>query len=67
MLDKDADFFHGLGFLIVVFTVIIASFVGWIWNIIKIIEIINDPITGMFIMRCIGIFFVPLGIIMGYF
>ena len=39
---------------------------GWVWNIIKIFHTISDPITGMFIFRCVGILFAPLGAILGF-
>lgn len=39
---------------------------GWIANIIKMIEIISDPVTGILVLRAIGIFFTPLGVVMEY-
>lgn len=44
----------------------IAGFAGWIWNIAKIIHTFNDPVTGLFIARCIGTIGFPLGAILGY-
>ncbi len=41
--------------------------VGWIMNIVDIISTIADPITGLFILRCVGIFAFPLGAVLGYF
>jgi len=43
------------------------GFVGWVWNIVKIIAVVNDPITGMFVFRCVGVVFAPLGAVLGYF
>ena len=39
---------------------------GWIANIVKIFAIVNDDITGMFIMRIVGIFVAPIGAVLGY-
>lgn len=57
------------GFTIVELITVIVAFVGfggWIANIVKLVEIVSDPITGMFILRCVGIFVPPLGAIMGF-
>lgn len=45
----------------------VVSAVGWIWNIIKIIATVADPITGLFLVRCVGVIVAPLGVIVGYF
>ena len=50
--------------LIVVWLVLV---VGWIMNIVEIVATIADPITGMFILRCVGIVVAPLGGVLGYF
>lgn len=39
---------------------------GWVWNIIKIAEAGFDIVTGIFIMRCIGVFIAPLGAVLGF-
>ena len=44
----------------------VAAFVGWVLNIVEIIRIVNDPIAGIFILRCVGIFIAPLGAALGY-
>jgi hypothetical protein len=41
--------------------------VGWIMNIVKIVDSGFDVITGMFVARCIGVFVAPLGAVLGYF
>lgn len=41
--------------------------VGWIWNIVKIIDTCCAVIDGMLVMRIIGIFIAPIGAIVGYF
>lgn len=40
--------------------------VGWILNIVQICKVIATPITGLFIVKVVGIFLAPLGVIMGY-
>lgn len=49
------------------FAFLIAGLVGWVMNIINVVGMINDPITGMFILRCVGILLAPLGAVLGYF
>lgn len=47
----------------------IAWAVGWVWNIVKIVQSMPDGlvgITGMFVARCIGVFLAPLGGVLGY-
>jgi hypothetical protein len=40
---------------------------GWGMNLFKLIVSMDAPITIMFIMRIIGLFLAPLGVILGYF
>lgn len=44
----------------------IAAIGGWIANIVKIFSEISDPITGLFILRAIGVVLAPLGAVLGY-
>jgi hypothetical protein len=39
---------------------------GWIWNIIKLAQSSFDPLTGLVVLRCFGIFIPPLGAILGF-
>jgi hypothetical protein len=48
-------------------SIALAAAVGWVWNILKLIEMTFDPLTGLLVVRVIGIFIVPLGCIVGYF
>lgn len=53
------------------FEIILALFTlfgigGWVANIIKLTGMSFDPLTGMVVARVIGIFFAPLGAILGY-
>jgi hypothetical protein len=44
----------------------IAGAIGWILNIKAIVLIVNNPVTGMFILRCVGVIIFPLGMVLGY-
>ena len=52
--------------LLLIFSAVLLCFVGWTWNVVKLFAIAADPLTGMFILRCVGVIFAPLGIILGY-
>lgn len=43
------------------------AIIGWIMNIVTIIAISGEPITGMFIIRCIGVIVGPVGAVLGWF
>lgn len=47
--------------------VIIVGGIGWILNIVDIVSMTSEPITGMFILRCVGVLCFPLGAVLGYF
>lgn len=46
--------------------VILAGGIGWIWNIVKLAGMGLDPITGMLIVRAVGIFVFPVGMVVGW-
>ena len=46
--------------------IILSLSIGWVINIITIVNHINDPVTGMQVLRAVGIFVAPLGGILGY-
>lgn len=52
---------------IVIVGIWIAAIVGWVLNIVAVVHAVALPITGMFLLRCVGIFAAPLGSILGYF
>lgn len=52
--------------ILVWIALILAGGVGWIWNIVKMVAICCEPITGMIVLRVIGIFVPPLGAVVGY-
>ena len=39
---------------------------GWVWNIIKIVGSDFGSITGLLVMRVIGVFLAPLGAVLGF-
>lgn len=44
-----------------------ACVAGWVLNIVRIFAMVDMPITGMFILRCVGVIVFPLGAILGLF
>jgi hypothetical protein len=42
------------------------SLYGWLMNLIILWTMPLDPLTGQLIVRIIGIFVAPLGVILGY-
>lgn len=40
--------------------------IGWISNIVQIVGMISEPITALLIIKCVGIFAAPLGVILGW-
>lgn len=57
---------QALMFIVVWVALSLALVVGWVNNIIQLVGIINDPVTGMLILRICGIPLVPLGAILGF-
>lgn len=47
--------------------IVLAGVVGWVMNIVKLIGMGADPITGLFVARVVGIFLAPLGSVLGLF
>ncbi len=43
--------------------------IGWIINLVDVIQlaIAESPVTTFFIVKCVGVFFAPLGSIIGLF
>jgi hypothetical protein len=40
---------------------------GWIANIVKLAGMGFDAITGMLVLRVVGVFLAPLGAVLGFF
>ena len=65
MTTKTSEAF-AFPFLVVIFLVWVAAMTGWVLNIISIFGGTFDPLTGVMILRVVGIFVAPLGAIMGW-
>ena len=52
--------------LMIWFTMLAACIVGWIMNIVAIAHTGFSDMSGMLILRVVGIFIAPLGAILGY-
>ena len=46
---------------------IVATIYGWISNIVAVVHSDFTVLTGMLVLRVVGIFVAPLGVILGYF
>jgi hypothetical protein len=44
----------------------LAAIVGWVANIVKMCHHLSEPLSGMEILRMIGIIAAPLGAVLGY-
>lgn len=47
-------------------TLLLAIAYGWINNVVIIAHSDFSQITGMLVIRCIGVFLAPLGAVLGY-
>lgn len=47
--------------------VVLVILVGWVMNIIAVVPMSFDPLTGMAVLRVLGIIVPPLGAVLGYF
>jgi uncharacterized protein with PQ loop repeat len=54
-------------FEILVAALVLVSIYGYIANIVKLVWIAGGEITTMFVLRIVGIFAAPLGVILGFF
>lgn len=52
---------------IAILAIMLAAAAGWVMNVIEIVKTVSDPVGGMFILRCLGVFLAPLGAVLGYF
>jgi hypothetical protein len=46
--------------------IVILGIVGWVANVVQIVATINHPITGLFILKCVGVLVAPLGVVLGW-
>lgn len=52
-------------FFVLWLLVAVSVFYGWVWNIIDLVHM-TGGITGIFVVRVVGIFVVPLGAVLGF-
>lgn len=52
---------------ITLLALIVGGIYGWIANIVKLIGLLDGGLTAMFVARCVGVFFAPLGSVLGFF
>jgi hypothetical protein len=52
--------------VLVMIGLVSASIYGWVMNIIQVYHSNFSEITGILVLRIVGIFMAPLGAIMGY-
>ena len=45
---------------------VIGGIWGWVWNIVKIVGSDFGTITGLLVIRVIGVFLAPLGAVLGF-
>jgi hypothetical protein len=52
--------------VLVYVTVLLVGGIGWVWNIVKLVQTDFASLTGMIVARCFGIVIPPLGAVLGY-
>lgn len=45
----------------------LVSIIGWCMNICALYGSVEEPLTVMFVARCVGVLVAPLGALLGYF
>jgi len=63
-MKKQAGFTFTELLLVIIIPVIT---VGWIWNIIKLFNVLDDPFSVKIVLRMLGIPIFIIGAIIGYF
>ena len=51
---------------LVFIAIVLAGVIGWVMNIVKLITQRHAPITGVFVLRLVGIFVPIIGAVMGW-
>ena len=46
--------------------VMVVGGIGWVANIVKLVNMADGGLTAMLVVRVVGIFFAPLGVVMGF-
>lgn len=47
-------------------TILLAVAIGWVMNVLDIIDMLSGEIGAEFLFRCVGVVIVPLGALLGY-
>jgi len=63
-VNAEDAFVSGCLYLSVAITV--AAGTGWVLNIIKLAQHINEPLTAFECLRCVGVIMFPVGCILGW-
>jgi len=42
-------------------------FTGWVINLVSLVQSLGGDVTTLFIARCVGVVFAPLGAVLGFF
>lgn len=56
-----------IGKIILVVLLWVVGLIGWIMNIVRLIDCNFDPIHAEVVLRVIGIFVAPMGSVLGFF
>lgn len=57
----------GASIICLYIALVIACLYGYVMNIVAIFQTLSDPISGLFIARCVGVIAAPLGALLGIF
>ena len=55
---------EGTGWFIIILW--FAMVIGWVMNIVQLIQTADNGVTGMYILKIVGIFAAPLGGLLGW-
>tara|TARA_R110000851_G_scaffold12862_6_gene44334 strand:- start:12359 stop:12532 length:174 start_codon:yes stop_codon:yes gene_type:complete len=50
-----------------IWTFVVLILIGWVMNLISLLHMSFDPLTGMAVLKVVGIFLVPVGGVVGWF
>ena len=54
------------GLILVWEGLVIAGVAGWVMNISQVIGMADAGVTGLFVLKCVGIAVAPLGAVLGW-
>jgi hypothetical protein len=52
--------------ILIWFVLAVVTIGGWVANVVKLFDSAFDPLTGEVVLRIVGVFLPPLGVVMGY-